>query len=311
MGRNDLAFASERTLAPYQGRRPDAPEWYRTVMATPMQAWSVEVQGASIEVIAWGDLSNPGVLLAHGIRGHARWWGPVAPLLAKSLRVVSLSYSGMGGSDWREQYSLELEVAELLAAARVGGILNGRVAPVFVGHSFGARAVALAAERCGDSLSGVILVDSKIGPLDYTAIDSVAPKPRVYPDIETALSRFVLLPSQRCDNHFLLDDVARAGLIECDGGWRWRFDPDIVRKLRQTSAWDALSRPGCPLGMIYGGRMLHVDEAVLAMQRQRLPPATPFIEIPDAGHHIMLDQPIALAATIRAISWPWLNSAAA
>jgi pimeloyl-ACP methyl ester carboxylesterase len=300
---------SERPLARYGGRRPDAPEWHRQAMATPMETMSVEVDGAAIEVLAWGDPAKPGVLLAHGMRSHARWWGPVAPLLAADHRVVALSYSGMGGSDWREAYSLELEVDELFAAARAGGLLDGPAPPIFVGHSFGARAVALAAQARGEALAGAILIDSAIGPLDYKAVDSVEAKPRVYPDLETALSRFVLQPHQACENHFILDDIARAGLVECDGGWRWRFDPMIVRKLRQTSAWDALARTGCALGMIYGGRSLHGGAAIRALQQSHLPAGTPFLEIPDAGNHVMLDQPIALAVAIRALGLAWFSRA--
>jgi pimeloyl-ACP methyl ester carboxylesterase len=295
----------ERPLARYGGERPSAPEWYARAMAMPFEEHRVEVEGASIEVLAWGDRSKPGLLLAHGMRGHARWWGPIPALLAAEHRVVALSFSGMGGSDWREAYSLELGARELFAAAEAGGILDGPARPVFVGHSYGARPMAYAAKDRGQELAGVILVDSKIAPLEHANMDSVAPKARVYPDLASALSRFTLLPPQDCVNDFLLDDVARAGLVACEGGWRWRFDPGIVRKLRFSASWDALATPSCPIAMVYAGRMVHVDHETLAAQREHLPKGTPFVEIPDAGHHVMLDQPIALAVAIRALVWPW------
>jgi hypothetical protein len=37
-----------------------------------------------------------------------------------------------------------------------------------------------------------------------------------------------------------------------------------------------------------------------------LPPDTPVIPIPDAAHHVMVDQPLALVAALRRLlaSWP-------
>jgi len=78
-----------RPLANYARQQPDCPNWYREAMAIPYEEMCVDVLGAKIEVLAWGDPSNPGLLLAHGMRGHARWWGPVAPLLSRKYRVVS------------------------------------------------------------------------------------------------------------------------------------------------------------------------------------------------------------------------------
>jgi len=212
----------------------------------------------------------------------------------------------MGASDWRDEYTLEQEVEELFAAAAVGGILkSGSPPPIFVGHSYGARAVIRASHLATYPLAGVILVDSAIKQVDFKKVDLVEAKARVYPDLASALSRFALLPVQECQNHYLLHDVALAGLVECEGWWRRRFDPNIVMKLGNTYAWDALVKPNAPLAMIYAGNMSHVSEETLAERMQALPSGTPFITIPDADHHIMLDQPIALPVANDALASSW------
>lgn len=296
-----------RPLAALKGERPSAPQWYRTLMAQPCETLHVDVSGASIEIVAWGRRGQPGILLAHGNRAHARWWGPVAPMLAKTMRVVSLSWSGMGGSDWRDRYSTDLQVEELFAAATAGGLFESGVAPVFAGHSFGARAVARAAELRGDELSGAILVDSAIAPEDQYRRYDVSDKPRRYATLADALARFYIAPPQPCENLFILDDVARAGLVQGGDGWRWRFDPSFIYKLHRHDVWQSIHQPQCPLGFIYGERSPLMSQRLLAEQRDRVPPASLFTGIPLAGHHIMFDQPVALTVAVRAMIARWLD----
>ncbi len=83
----------------------------------PAETLFANIGGADIEVLAWGERGRPGVLLAHGSCAHARWWSPVAAMLATEFRVASLSWSGMGGSQWRDSYCFEQQADELFAAA--------------------------------------------------------------------------------------------------------------------------------------------------------------------------------------------------
>jgi pimeloyl-ACP methyl ester carboxylesterase len=290
---------ADRPLSGLNGERPAAPEWYGTLASTPIEILRVEIQGASIEVLAWGQRGHPGILLAHGSRAHARWWMPVAPMLATTMRVVALSYSGMGSSDWREQYSIDLQVDELFGAAHASGLFESDAPPCFVGHSFGAKAVARAAELRGSELRGAILVDSAIAEDERRRSINVSENPRRYPTLAAALARFCLSPPQRCENTFILDDVARASLIQDEDGWRWRFDPGFHHKMRPCDVWQSLQRPACPLGFIYGENSALLHEGILSAQRKGVAPETQFVGIPMAGHHVMFDQPVALSVAIQ------------
>jgi pimeloyl-ACP methyl ester carboxylesterase len=298
--------SSERPLASLKGEKPVAPAWYRALQIEPPEVMSVSVEGADIEVLAWGERGKPGLLLAHGNRAHARWWGPVAPLLAKQFRVVSLSYSGMGGSGWRPSYTLDLQVEELFAAAQAGGLFEAERPPVFVAHSFGSRGVAHAMAKRGRELTGVILVDSTILPSQVPPLNLSTPDPR-YPTIAEALSRFNLKPPQACENLFILDDVARGSLVEGPDGWRWRFDPEYLKKTVLQDVWDGIAAPPCKLAFIYGEDSATVQGDVIETQRKQAPPCTPFIGIPNAGHHLMFDQPVAVATTLSALKQSWLQ----
>ena len=299
----------EAPLAPFKGERPPAPAWYEAARRMPMEHLTVDVEGAPIEVLAWGDHGRPGLLLVHGARAHAHWWVGVAPLLAREYRVASVSLSGMGGSGWRDHYDTNLEIEELFAAARVAGLHEGPVQPVFVAHSFGAKAASLAAEARGGEIAGAILVDTSVAPTELT-FPTINP-PRIWPDLPAILGRFRLAPPEPSDHPYILDDVARAGVVETeDGHWRWRFDPYFWDKLSYDSSWRAIGAPLCPLAFIYGETSRIVTPERLAQQIRHAPAGTPFIGVPAAGHHIMLEQPIALVAAIRAIAAGWHGAAA-
>jgi pimeloyl-ACP methyl ester carboxylesterase len=292
---------SDRPLSGLNGDRAVAPEWYRALSATPIETFRVDIEGAGIEMLTWGERGHPGILLAHGSGAHAHWWAPVAPMLSKTMRVVALSYSGMGQSDWRDKYSIDLEVEELFGAAQACGLFDSGVPPSFVGHSFGARAVARAAELRGAELGGAILVDSAIAASQEKRSVEISENHRRYPTLAAALARFTLAPPQRCENLFILDEVARAGLVQDEDGWRWRFDPGFRHKLQLNDAWQSIQRPACPLGFIYGESSALVTEELLSAQRKRVAPGTPFIGIPMAGHHVMFDQPVALSVAIQSM----------
>ncbi|WP_375397330.1 alpha/beta fold hydrolase [uncultured Sphingomonas sp.] len=246
------------------------------------------------------------MLLVHGNRAHAGWWGPVAPLLARNYRVAALSLSGMGGSDWRDTYTSTDHSAELFSAIAAAGLAESVVRPLIVAHSFGGTVAGNAVRGQGDRVAGVVFVDSAMTPPAMReGIRSTMRVPRRYPDLASALARFRLSPTQPSHCPFILDDVARGGLVEEDGVWRWRFDPMIMQKLNTVEAWDVVLDPPCPIAFIYGERSALASEPIIAAQRAGAPPGTPIFGIAEAWHHVMFDQPIALVAAIRALAACW------
>jgi pimeloyl-ACP methyl ester carboxylesterase len=64
------------------------------------------------------------------------------------------------------------------------------------------------------------------------------------------------------------------------------------------------------MAIIYGELSTIVAGQRLEDVRLQAPPGTPFIGIPQAGHHVMLDQPLALTAAIKAVLACWLSEPA-
>jgi len=299
-------------LAALKGARPAAPDWVAALAARPPEAGFVEVDGVAIEYFAWGRPGAPGLLLTHGIRAHARWWGLVAPLLAQAgYRVIAMSFSGHGGSGWRESYRMDQQGAEMFAVARAAG-LDRNDARFFVGaHSFGGLTAICALAGREAALAGVFLVDSAFTPQHLEPGAHVARKSRPYLSEAEALARFRLAPPQTCDNLYVVDEIARQGLIQEQGVWRWRFDPFYFDSLVRSDAWGALASTSTRLAVFYGELSAIVTGERLKRFREQAPPSTPFVGIPQAGHHVMLDQPLALTAAVRTLLGCWQQNAAA
>jgi alpha-beta hydrolase superfamily lysophospholipase len=134
-------------LAKYGGRRPSAPNWFRSAVAALPEPSFVDVEGAKIEYLVLGKSLRPGLLLVPGRRANVYWWAPLMLALARDFRVATLSLSGMGQSGWRHGYSTAQYSREIKAVAEVAGLFDYGP-PILIAHSFGASP-ASAALACG------------------------------------------------------------------------------------------------------------------------------------------------------------------
>jgi pimeloyl-ACP methyl ester carboxylesterase len=136
---------------------------------------------------------------------------------------------------------------------------------------------------------------------------------RIYPTKDDAVARFRFSPPQPCENPYLVDYIARTSLaptIDAQGepGWSWCFDPDLRRKTLAVPAELLAAEPRCRVALVFGERSRLMTLPRLERIRDVTPAGAPWIVIPDAGHHIMVDQPLALVATVRALIALWQPS---
>jgi pimeloyl-ACP methyl ester carboxylesterase len=295
-----------------------APDWFRSALEQVPARTRVPVEGVDIEVLTWGEPGHPGLLLLHGFSAHADWWSFVAPLLARGRRVVALSFSGMGRSGWRDTYSLEQYAREALAVAKREHLFDASRPPILVGHSFGSFVARRAARTDADRLGGIVLVDGALAVDDdddeYDGVPRLGHRHRVYAQLEQAIARFRFSPPQHCEHPWIQDFLARTSLRPAADetgaqGWSWCFDPDLRAKIQALPNAALLEPPACPLSLMFGDRSLLMTPPRRALLRRVTPPTAPWIEIPDAGHHVMVDQPLALVSALRAQLETWQPAA--
>jgi len=304
-------------LRRFHGERPPAPAWFQHAIEMRPERSLIEVEGCAIETLAWGDRGKPGLLFLHGAGAHADWWSFIAPFFEQDWRVCAISLSGNGRSGWRERYSIDLYVREALSCAKAAGLFEAAEKPVIVAHSFGSATGLTCARTAGERLKGLVVLDSGVWPVKEhwrgPALRTNANP--VYPTLEAALARFRLTPLQPCPNPFLLDYIARESLTPAplpDGageqGWTWRFDPFVWNKMDFTGRMDQteeLRAVRLPLAFIQGERSRLLSREVVEHTLANAPRGTPWIAIPQAEHHLMLDQPLAVVAALRSLLAVW------
>ena len=287
---------------------PDAagvPPWFSAALATPAQERTTTVEGTPIAYRAWGDPADRTIALVHGGAAHSRWWDHIAPLLTGGWRVVALDLSGHGDSGRRDSYSLDTWATEILAVVTDAG---AAASSVVVGHSMGGVATLRLATLAGSQIAGAVAIDSPvrdIAPEDRAARQHRAFGPlRVYPTREAAVARFRPIPDQPT-LAYIADHVAATSVRPAEGGWTWKFDPRVFARDHLTP--ELLTRLDCRVALFRAEHGLVTPQQGEVLY-DRLGRVAPLIEIPVAGHHIMLDQPIALAAALRTLLADWDHS---
>ena len=288
------------------------PRWFADAIGDEPEHIDTELDGCPIHLRCWGERHRPGLLLVHGGGAHSGWWDHIGPLLTASHRVIAPDLSGHGDSGLRQTYNLQTWAREILAAATAGGS-SGPV--TILGHSMGGFVTATAALMVPD-LDGFMIVDSPLRdrPPEESWLSRSNRRATGYPTREEIESRFTAVPPQGAILSYVALHVARESVRANEYGWSWKFDPRVfdsglfgstptptatlARALSQTTCKKAYLR--CQLGIV----SRHMAEQISGM----LNGIGSYIELIDAGHHPMLDQPLVLTAVVRALVASWSAS---
>ncbi len=283
----------------------NTPVWFEDALAQSYDVGEVTVDGARVAYRAWGKSGGPVAVLVHGGAAHAGWWDHIGPLLTDDHRVIALDLTGHGDSDRRPTYSLETWAAEALAVAKQ----ESDERPAIFGHSMGGFVALTAAKVFGEQLKGVVAIDSPVRDMSAEAkawIEAAhsVPGTKVYPSRDVILGRFRTLPEDDSTQEYIRAHIAAGSIKEVEGGWTWKFDPNIF--LRSRMEPEELAEAPCKVALIRGERgMATLD--ITADVAERLGGDVPVTVIRDAGHHIMLEQPIALLAALQTLLGQWRN----
>jgi len=278
----------------------DAPAWFTQAIETPTTSHYVDVSGTPIHYLAWNaqERDKPALLFAHGYRAHARWWSFIAPFLLERFRVFALDFSGMGDSGSRaaEQYLFTPDILGVIGHAGLGKA-------VLVGHSFGGGRVLRTCADHPEYVDRAVIIDTYVNVPELK--DRVLPRwvwrpKRVYSTLEAALARFRLVPEHNCAAAYVIDYIARHSIKQVPGGWTWKFD-DHFRPRAMEPDGQQVSRIEVPLVFMQGELSVAVSTQRTAIVAKYARHGRAPVVIPGSHHHVMLDQPLALIAALRAV----------
>lgn len=291
----------------------DAPAWFTTALDETPQHSTIDVDGCPIHLRTWGDPDKPPLVFVHGGGAHSGWWDHIAPFFTSTHRVVAPDLSGHGDSGKRTEYALSIWAKEVLAAAEASRASGSSARPTIVGHSMGGWVGASAATHYGARIDSILVIDS---PLRDRAPEEVRLRKRRrdaagYPTEDEILARFRAVPKQDVTLPYIGHHIAEESIRKVDDGWVWKFDPDIFGGLLMDETPDdeellenAFARIPCRIGYlrcengVVPPRMADQIRSILQLRG-------PFVELAEAGHHPMLDQPLPLVATIRTLLEFW------
>jgi len=273
----------------------------------------VEVDGCPIHFRVWGDEELPVLVLVHGGGAHSGWWDHIAPLLTGRHRVVALDLSGHGDSGRRTTYTAQSWAREVITVADAVGPGGRPVAhgqpPMIVGHSMGGRVTASVGVWHGERLGGIVIIDSPLNdrPPEEELLRRRRRPAKVYATREEAIAHFVTTPRQDVLLPYVRRHIAEESLRRTDGGWTWKFDPTLFGRLRVVLLRDMLPELRCRATFIRSQFGL-VPAAMAGEIDALLGYRTPIVELPDAGHHPMFDQPLPLVTALRLLVTQWVLS---
>ncbi len=284
------------------------PSWFSEAIATVPDHRHIDVDGVRIAYRAWGREGDPVTVLVHGGAAHAGWWDHVGPHLVGSAageRVVALDLSGHGDSEHADTYSLEAWAAQVVAVAAAE--TTDATRPVVLGHSMGGFVALTTARDHGHRLAGVAALDSPVREMSaetraWIEAGRGVPPNKVYPDLDTILSRFRTLPADDASLDYVRDHLARGSVVQTAEGWTWKFDPRIFFRSRMEP--EELADAACPVALLRGDRGM-ASRDITDVVAQRLGGHVPVTVVRDSGHHLMLDQPVALVAALQALVGEW------
>ncbi len=299
----------------------ELPDWFTGAMAVPREESIVEVNGLKVHYFRWGKRGKPPLLLTHGFLAHARCWAFIAPFLAEDYDVVAYDLAGMGESEIGERCDSEMRAKGMIAVAEALDLFSGPAKPKIIAHSFGSGVGLTAMEMAGERFGGLIICDLMIlrperlaahfaggaGPPGSGRGDRPT---NVYPDYETARGRFVLSPNQDVQEPFLLEYMAYHSMREVEGGLTWKFRPAVFnRSEHDMSMWaetpKRIVKLPHRLAVIYGENSKLFDHDSADYLRELGGEHIPMIGVPEAEHHLMLDQPLALVTALRSMLENW------
>lgn len=288
----------------------EQPAWFTAALETNPEERKVTVEGAGIRYLSWGDNNKPGLVFVHGGAAHAHWWSFIAPLFMSEWHAVAIHLSGMGDSDRRESYSHEMWATEVMAVTEDAGFPGP---PVVVGHSLGGMVTIQTAATFGDRLAGAVIVDAPVRRPSPESEESRSgrafKRPGIYATQQEAIAHFRLVPPQPYENAYIVDYVARMSVHETEAGWMWKFDPEIFTGTL-VALRDQLASVRCRVALFTGEKSIIVPHDTAAYMYELMGRVSPVVEIPEAHHHLTIDQPLAFVAALRTLLADWHHSVA-
>ena len=291
----------------------ETPKWFLNALAQKPDIKTVKIKGSKISYNCWGEKNKPGLIFVHGGMAHADWWNFITPYFLKTHRVIAMNLGGMGDSEWRKEYSTETWGLEIEGVCKKEKLKK----PIIIGHSLGGMCGVYAASIMKKNLYGLVIVDTAILPPSDKPpkFDFKIRANKTYKSLKEIKSRFRLVPGQIDALGYIMDYIAEKSIKKNKGGWTWKFDPNYMKIFnsesfveRQAVYRNKLKGLKCRVAILRGEKSVIFPGSSAKYMHELMDKKSPIINVPEAHHHIIVDQPMALISALRSLIIDWDHS---
>jgi pimeloyl-ACP methyl ester carboxylesterase len=253
-----------------------------------------------LHFLEWNPDASRTVILLHGNSANAWWWQWVAAELPTDLRLLALDLRGHGDSEWVTPAAYKPHDYAGDLANFISKEVRGE-RPIVVGHSMGGVVTLAFASRYAPLASGIVVVD--------TAVVSSRGRDRflhrlkalptvVYPDLETAMARFRLMPNEGEIPEDRVLAIAEKSLMPAEqGGYTLKFDRESFFGGDGLQVMDTIRALTLPTLLVRAekSRIMTQESSEVAAASN---PHTRLVVIANAHHHVILEKPAEVAKAI-------------
>ncbi|KAL2234920.1 UNVERIFIED_CONTAM: Protein PHYLLO, chloroplastic [Sesamum indicum] len=219
------------------------------------------------------------VVFLHGFLGAGRDWTPIMKAMSGSTRCIAIDLPGHGGSklqyqgnDVSDRPNLSIDVVVDILCKVLNNLTPGKV--ILVGYSMGARIALYTALKRSDKVERAVIISGSPGLIDNDARATRKAK----------------------------DDFRASILVS--NGLEFFIQTWYAEVLWARSLWEDLKTCKVPLQLIVGEKDAKF-KAIARDMHTRInhengsSDSPPVVEIPNAGHAVHLENPLAVITAIR------------
>ncbi|PTQ64292.1 pimeloyl-ACP methyl ester carboxylesterase [Sphingomonas sp. PP-CE-3G-477] len=275
-----------------------------TAAAPKVDAGETQMPHISVQTIGKG---TP-VILVPGLSSPRAVWAGVVPTLAKSHRVYVVQVNGFGGDDPRANLSPGIldgivgDLHTLIVQSKLGK-------PAIVGHSMGGLVALMLAKAHPEDVGKLMIVDSLpyIGEIFAPGATVAALEPQAKA-MRSGMAAAYGKPTNPAANEALaarmaLKPASRTAVADWAAKADARVSAQAMYEDLTTDLRPDMASIAAPITLVYpwnaAGPTKPAADALYRKAYAMAPHAT-FVDIGDAAHFVMLDQPAAFQAALDA-----------
>lgn len=262
----------------------------------------VRVAGLDLRLQDYGTAGKPPLLCLHGGAANAHWYDFVAQGFTPDYHVRALDFRGHGDSDWDPaeppDYSYERHAADVHELAEKLDLRDF----VLIAHSMGGMISSVYAATYPGRLKALIIVDSNL-TMTHERIANYREvglrEGRQYATEEEFVDAYRVRPPGGTAPREVVRYIARrSGRRFDDGMWRHKVDRRVYANRQFVDSyplWDRIKVPALLMKAELSERMS--PEALAEITARA--PQVKIASVPDADHHITLDNPAGFIRAAR------------